>query len=327
LIETHEPGKDPVTRRVTLPFRPPYTYPLDLVVPRRAPAVDGWFGFNSLAAARGLMARRRHRADTVVYWCVDFVPERFGRGPLTRTYDALDRLCSTHADARFELSEAALEGRNDRHGIPTDELAPARVVPMGAWLERVRTTEPEGHRARRVVFLGHLVPRQGVGLLLEALAQLDDVEGDIIGRGPLEADLRREAERLGLGDRLRFHGFVDSYREVEQLLSRASIAIAPYEPTEDSFSRFADPGKLKGYLAAGLPIMLTDVPPNARDLEQHGGAEIVPFSPEALAAAIRKLLAAPDEWKRRRADALALARDFDWPMILEPALTSVGFAL
>ena len=163
------------------------------------------------------------------------------------------------------------------------------------------------------------------GLLLEALAQLDDVEGDIIGRGPLEDELHREANRLGLESRLRFHGFVEDYREVEQLLSRASIAIAPYEPTEDSFSRFADPGKLKGYLAAGLPIMLTDVPPNARDLERRGGAEIVPFSPEALAAAIRTLLAAPDEWKRRRADALALARDFDWPTILEPALESVGF--
>jgi glycosyltransferase involved in cell wall biosynthesis len=325
LIETHEPGKAPVTRRVSLPFRPPYTYPLDLVVPRRAPAVDGWFGFNSLAAARGLMARRRHRADTVVYWCVDFVPARFGRGPLTRAYDALDRLCSTHADARFELSEAALEGRNDRHGIPTDELAPARVVPMGAWLERVPTTESEGHRARRVVFLGHLVPRQGVRLLLEALAQLDDVEGDIIGRGPLEADLRREAERLGLGDRLRFHGFVEDYREVERLLSLASIAVAPYEPTQDSFSRYADPGKLKGYLAAGLPILLTDVPPNARDLERRGGAEIVPFSAEVLAHAIRRLLDAHEEWTRRRADALELAREFDWPTILEPAVASIGF--
>jgi glycosyltransferase involved in cell wall biosynthesis len=325
MIETRESGKDPVTRRVRLPFRPPYTYPLDLVVPRRAPAVDGWFGFNSLAAARGLVARGRHRADTIVYWCVDFVPERFGRGPLTGAYDALDRLCSARADARFELSQAALKGRNDRHGIPADELAPTRVVPMGAWLKRVPTTEPEGHQARRVVFLGHLVPRQGVGLLLEALAQVDDVEGDIIGRGPLEEELRREASHLGLDDRLHFHGFVEDYREVERLLARASIAVAPYEPTQDSFSRYADPGKLKGYLGAGLPILLTDVPPNAQDLVRRGGAEIVPFSADALAQATRMLLDTPEEWKRRRALALALAREFDWPRILEPALESVGF--
>ena len=325
VIETREPDKEPVTRRVWLPFRPPYTYPLDLVVPGRTPSVDGWFGFNSLASSRGLVARRRHRADTVVYWCVDFVPGRFGRGPLTRAYDALDRLCSRRADARFELSEAALEGRNDRHGIPEAELAPARVVPMGAWLERLPTTEPDGHRARCIVFLGHLVPRQGVRLLLEALEKLDDFEGDIIGRGPLEEELRREASHLGLDDRLRFHGFVEDYREVERLLARASIAVAPYEPTQDSFSRYADPGKLKAYLGAGLPILLTDVPPNAQDLVRRGGAEIVPFSADALAQATSRLLDTPEEWKRRRALALALAREFDWPRILEPALESVGF--
>ena len=326
LIETVEAGGESTTRRVALPFRPPYTYPLDLLVPLRVPSADGWFGFNSLACARGLAGRARGRAGTVVYWCVDFVPDRFGRGPMTHAYDALDRLCCRRADARFELSQAALEGRDRRHGLPAGELAPARVVPMGAWLDRVPTTTADAQEHRRVVFLGHLVPRQGVELLLQALARTDDVEGDVIGRGPLEQDLRHEARRLGLSDRVRFHGFVEDYRDVERLLAQASIAVAPYKPDPDTFSRFADPGKLKGYLAAGLPILLTDVPPNARDLERRGGAEVVPYSSEELSRAIARVLESPEEWRRRREAALALAREFDWPTILQPALESVGFA-
>jgi glycosyltransferase involved in cell wall biosynthesis len=325
VIAVDEAGGESRIHRVALPARPPFTYPFDLLVPLRAPRVDGWFGFNSLACARGLLTKRRASSPTAIYWCVDFVPDRFGRGLTTAIYDRLDRLCCRHADARFELSRAALEGRERRHGLSSDELAPARVVPMGAWLDRVPTTSPDGHVARRIVFLGHLVPRQGVSLLIEMLARLPDAEADIVGRGPLEAELRREARRRGLGTRIHFHGFVEDHRKVEAILARAAIAVAPYAPDPDSFSRFADPGKLKAYLAAGLPILVTDVPPNAYELGDRGGAEIVPFSAEAFAASAERLLWSPDEWRRRRADALAFAHEFDWPAILAPALASVGF--
>jgi glycosyltransferase involved in cell wall biosynthesis len=323
VITEHKPGSEPLVRRLALPVRPPVTYPLDLVVPVRAPRVDGWFGFNSLAASRGLLQRRLGRAGSVVYWCVDFVPDRFGRGPVTRAYDALDRLCSRGADARFELSQAALEGRDARHRIPKDELAPARVVPMGAWLDRVPTTPEDGHTRRRAVFLGHLVPRQGVGLFLDALELLEGVEGHVIGRGPLEQELKSQAKRRKLP--VTFHGFVEEYEDVERLLADSSIAVAPYEPDPQSFSRFADPGKLKGYLAAGLPILLTDVPPNAKELAERGGAEIVEYSATQLAGAIRRLVDDPDEWSLRRETALRYARGFDWPVILAPALESVGY--
>ena len=67
------------------------------------------------------------------------------------------------------------------------------------------------------------------------------------------------------------------HRRVEELLAEASIAAAPSDPSETTFTRFADPGKLKSYLAAGLPIVLTDVPPNARELADEAGAELVPY--------------------------------------------------
>jgi len=53
-----------------------------------------------------------------------------------------------------------------------------------------------------------------------------------------------------------------------QLLSSASIGLATYLESEESFTQFADPGKLKNYLAAGLPIVMTRVPYNADSLEE-----------------------------------------------------------
>jgi glycosyltransferase involved in cell wall biosynthesis len=311
-------------RRVDLRVRPPRSYALDPFVPLLPPRVDTWFGFNPLAGARGLTARALGQARSVVLWSVDFVPDRFGASTLaTRVYDRIDRLCCERADARVELSEAARDARNRRHDL-SNRAAPTHIVPMGAWLGRTPTTSTDGYERRRVVFLGHLVARQGVGLLLDALALLDDVDADVIGSGPLEDDLKQRAIELGLGGRVRFHGFVADHREVERVLADGAIAVAPYRPDDTSFTQYADPGKLKAYLAAGLPVVLTPVPPNAETLAREAGAELVASDAGALARAISSGLADAGRWQERRGAALSYIRRFDWEVLLSDLLPKLG---
>jgi glycosyltransferase involved in cell wall biosynthesis len=316
-------------RQVRMPLRPPLSFVLDPWVPVLPPRVDAWFGFNPLACARGLLARAQRRTSFVALWSVDFVPDRFGRrSPATRVYDRLDRICCIRADARIELSEVARDARRLRHDLPPD-AAPAHVVPMGAWLDRAATTTPESFRRRRVVYLGHLVPRQGVELLIDAMGLLaargEQIGADIVGTGPLEADLCEHARKLGLNDDVvRFHGFVPDHRDVEEILSKGSIAVAPYRPTEDTFTRYADPGKLKSYLAAGLPIVLTDVPPNAGELQSEAGAVLAAYDSAALADALSASFASPERWAERRAAALAYARRFDWAELLPWLFVNLG---
>jgi glycosyltransferase involved in cell wall biosynthesis len=195
---------------------------------------------------------------------------------------------------------------------------------MGAWIDRVPTTQPDGFGRRRIVFLGHLVPRQGVAMLLDALTSLGDMEADVIGTGPLETELREHARRARIP--VTFHGYVADHREVEELLSRSSVAVAPYAETDETFTRYADPGKLKAYLAAGLPIVLTDVPPNARELASEAGAEVVADDPAALADAISRALASPELWQVRRESALAYAARFDWEVLLGDLLAELDLS-
>jgi glycosyltransferase involved in cell wall biosynthesis len=311
-------------RTVAVPFRPPLSFALDPFVPLVPPRVDTWFGFNPLACARGLAERAFGRARRVVLWSVDFVPDRFGtHTPATAIYDRLDHYCCLHTDGRVELSAAARDARNRRHALPVS-APPTHVVPMGAWLDRVPTTSEDGFERRRVVFLGHLAARQGVAVLLEALALLarrgESVDADVVGRGPLEKQLRDHAGALALHDLVRFHGFVADHSRVERLLAAASLGVAPYVRTERSFTRYADPGKLKAYVAAGLPVILTDVPPNAQELVDSAGAEVVGDDPAAVADAIARGLSNPYRWRERRAAALAYARGFDWATLLPDAL-------
>ena len=320
-IATYAAGRRASERVVRVPLGPPLSYLLDPFVPLAVPPVDVWFGFNPLACARGLLARKRNRARLVVLWSVDFTPDRFGpRNPATRIYDWLDRLSCIHADAHVELSEAARAARSRRLKLPTS-AAPTYIVPMGAWIGRTPKTDVDGFRKHRVVFLGHLNQTKGLEVLLHALSLLrsrgDHVVADIIGTGPLESSLRAQAESLGLREVLRFHGFVSEHREVERLLADASVAVAPYRPEEGAMTAYADPGKLKAYLAAGLPIVMTEVPPNASELASKAGAEIVSFDENALAKGIASVLNSPVEWRARRRAALAYAGRFDWSVLFE----------
>jgi glycosyltransferase involved in cell wall biosynthesis len=318
-------------RRVRLPSRPPLTYPLDLLVPVWPTVVDGWVGFNALACGRGIAARAVGRVGKVAYWCVDYVDSRFGRGPLTNVFEAVDGWCCRRADARFEVSQDALDARSARHRRNAWRLAPARVVPMGAWLDRMPTTSDGAYARRRVVYLGHLVPRQGVALLIDAISILQrrgaGVSADIVGHGSQEQELHRRVREHGLVDVVNFHGFVEDHREIERILAGGSVAVAPYDTNAESFTRFADPGKLKIYMAVGLPMILTNVPPNAHVIADAGAGELIDFSAEALAAAIEDAVSSPERWRRRRQASLSLAQRYDWPVILTSALEALGFTI
>lgn len=325
VVSRYRDGVHVQTHEIRLPSRPPLTYAFDPFAPARSGRAELWIGFNNLAAAQGLVRRRLGRARRVAYWAVDFVPDRFGPGAaLSRVYDVVDRVVSKHVDLRVELTSAALEGRSRRLKLGAD-AAPAHVAPIGTWYDAAPKTPEDGWRARRVVFGGHLVPRQGVGTLLEAIALLPDVELDVTGKGPLQTELERRTAELGIGSRVRFHGYLHDHRDVERLVAGAAVAAAPYSTRMTSFTRFADPAKLRTYTGAGLPVVLTDVPPNAAELAREAGAEIVADDPQSVAAGISRILDSPEEWRRRRAAALGYAAQFDWNRIVADALARLDF--
>ena len=58
----------------------------------------------------------------------------------------------------------------------------------------------------RLLSVGHLIPRKGHHLAIDTVARLPDTQLVIVGGGPEEPALKRHAERLRLGDRVRFAG-------------------------------------------------------------------------------------------------------------------------
>ena len=324
-IEIYRHGELAETKRWTPPCKPPLTYIFDMFYPplRAIPKADVWIGFGSLNALRGLQSKLMRRSIRVIYNCVDFSPERFGKSFLTKVYDAIDWLCCIYSDLIWPISAASHDARIQKHKFR--EPLPHYTVPMGAWLDRVPKASISGFSDHRIVFLGHLLEKQGLQAVIESLPMVrkavPNASLHIIGGGPFMDNLRRLANDFEVGDCVVFHGFVASHEEVEAILATAAVAVATYIPEQADFTKFADPGKLKAYMGAGLPIVLTEVSPNSREIADIGGGELVTYHPEMIAEKLINILTTPSDWQRRSDMALGYMRQFDWNVILDCAFT------
>jgi glycosyltransferase involved in cell wall biosynthesis len=161
-----------------------------------------------------------------------------------------------------------------------------RLDPQRRFVPPVRAGSPTA------VYVGHLYPWKGVDVLLGALARLPDVGGSIVGGHPAEADLQRlqaQARALGLQDRVEFTGLVPR-REVASFLARADVLVMPHTATPVS-ERYASPLKLFEYLAAGKPIVASDLPAVREVLRDGENACLVrPGDPGALAVGLERVL-------------------------------------
>jgi glycosyltransferase involved in cell wall biosynthesis len=233
IVTIYENGKKQV-KKYPLPNWPPYTFALDTFVPIKTLPTDAWFAFNNLAALKALSKRKIGKAKHVYYWAVDFVPNRFGSSPLTKIYNKIDKTVCLKVDARIELSESALEGRNKFLELNQNASnVPTLIVPMGTWLDRTPKVKEVAWERQNIIYMGHLVERQGVEILIRACKILKEHNNkltlDIVGGGPLLEKLIRLAKDQKIDDIVKFHGFVKDYKNVESILAKGTVAAAPYK--------------------------------------------------------------------------------------------------
>ncbi len=196
---------------------------------------------------------------------------------------------------RTERSRIAIKVIHN--GIDLDSLATLREQ---HWARGV------GQRPKRVAFLGRLVPVKRVDLFLEMARQCldavnEELTFDVIGEGPLAAELRGLADRLRLQERVTFHGFrpdaVALLTDVDALVFTSDHEGTPMAALE----ALAIGVLVVARAVGGLPEMLSGV----------AGCRLVEGDePAAFAAAVCAVLEAgdrpqlPDRYNIRRCAAL-----------------------
>jgi len=183
----------------------------------------------------------------------------------------------------------------------------ASVIPNGIDAAKFSPRRNRDWNEWRLVCAARLIARKGIDLLLRACQRLKNAEIDfschLIGDGPEEESLKRLAGKLGLGERIRFHGRMNR-DEIAQFLPNCDLFVLP------SYAEGMSNAALEA-MACGLPVLLTDTG-GSRELVD-GNGEMVPIGDaEALTAALLRMLAQPEAMRRMGEQSRKRAETFSW---------------
>lgn len=237
---------------------------------------------NPLACLAWRLARHDPGA-AAARWAIwhhaDIVRQRIGRflvGPLTRR-------CLKDADGICVSSETWRQ--------TSRQLAPWRarvqVIPFGIDPQPFLAAAPQGDGP--FLFIGRLVAYKGLWQLLAAVARLPEARLEIAGVGPLMRSLARRCAAPDLRGRVRLLGNVAD-EDLPALMARCRALVLPSLDRSETFGLV-----LLEAMAAGLPLITSDLPTGVRELNRPGqtGWLVEPGDVDGLRQTLAEVLADP----------------------------------
>lgn len=188
---------------------------------------------------------------------------------------------------------------------PNNETKNIHLIPNGVDLSEIETVQKVAPELQNwctsqdfvLGYIGQLIPRKGLDILLQALAQLDKTlqcKAVIIGDGPQLPELQKLAHRLGVQDQVRFFGFKDNRLEFLK-----------------GFDCFVLPSRLEGIprclmeaMAAGVPVIASDIP-GCNDLIENrvNGRLFEPENAQDLKGCLSRAALHPEESREQAVQA------------------------
>ena len=155
--------------------------------------------------------------------------------------------------------------------------------------------------APAILTVGALIARKGQALVIDALPALPGIHYWIAGAGEEEARYRARARDLGVEPRVHFLGSVAN-ADLPQLYRAADVVVMP-SVSEGLANAWVEA------LACGTPIVISDAGGAAELVTSPVAGRIVARTPEAIADAVRAVIADPPA---PSGVAASLGGRFDW---------------
>lgn len=228
------------------------------------------------------------RRSRLVYDAHELWADRSGRLEWRRWLLACEWLFVRLADRTLTVSPGVAEVMGRRYRV-----APPIVVRNLPERTLQAPQQPEGLRAGRpplAVYVGLLAPGRGLEQAISALAAVPELRLRLMGRSNDEyrEGLARLAADAGVADRLDFRPPVPSSAVLETIAG-ADLGLALIQPICLSYE-LSLPNKFFEYVAAGLPIVGSDLPVIGALIHEEGlGVPVPPADVEAIAQAMCRL--------------------------------------
>ena len=173
--------------------------------------------------------------------------------------------------------------------------------------------QPYQGREALVAYVGTITRVRGIEELVSAMGMIRAEHNAFLDLGGSfhPPELEAQVKRLEGWDRVRYHGWLDR-PDVARILGFCRVGVVAFHPTERYLGNY--PTKLFEYMAAGLPVVVSDFDQLKPFVEQHQcGLMVDPQDPIAIADAITWLLKHPEEAEAMgRRGREAVRTEYNW---------------
>jgi glycosyltransferase involved in cell wall biosynthesis len=258
---------------------------------------DIWHGMWAGSLAVLARARARHGGRTIydsrdVYLLSrDFY--RLER-PIRAVLARFERRWAQAADRVVTVNEPYAEILARELRVPRPAVVmncPERWTPPEPPPDRLRDALGLDPEMRVVLYQGQLIPERGIEQAMDAILQVPDAVLVLLGYGAEERYRTRAAADPYAG-----RVFVLPAVPPSELLAwtaSADVMVMPIQPSTLNH-RFTTPQKLFEAMAAGVPVVASDLPGMAGIVRAAGAGELCdPTSPSSIAAAVRAIVDLP----------------------------------
>ena len=232
------------------------------------------------------------------------------------------------------MEEIALKGADLVISVsaPLQERALLRnsnciIIPNGADLKYFSNSQGLS-RESSLIYTGSIVEWCGLEIAIKGFPLLQKkipgITMKIVGSGEKQHELEELVRSLSLEDAIIFTGKVP-YKEMAKLLCKSSVGLATFKP--DKAAAFASPLKLFDYMAAGLPIIATNIGNIGRILRANDSGYTIKWNVAEFVQITETLMADQNLWVAFHEKGLQYVKDYDWENLFENWLQEIRYRL
>jgi glycosyltransferase involved in cell wall biosynthesis len=239
-------------------------------------------------------------------------------GPTARQKALLEQIVAA-AGAVVTMTETARDRLLLGYRVDAGKVS---VIPHGAADHADGPVDP--HQRPHLLTWGLLGPGKGIEWALRAVSQLQDLDPaptyTIAGRthpkvlerhgDAYRAGLYRLGAQLGIAQDVHYDPVYRDEAALSRLIRSADVVVLPYDSREQVTS-----GVLIEAVAAGVPVVATSFPHAVELLGRGPGLLVAHKDPEALAAAVRRLLTEPGLAARLVGRTRTVPATLRWPAV------------
>lgn len=247
------------------------------------------------------------------------LPEVIGRPVVRLAWRLINKCLMPRCSALITVCQSFADYYRGHNGV---EMTVVRnVQPTDASLQPKAET-PE-HPV--LLYQGAVNVGRGVDWAIDAMEFLPDCRLSIAGGGDLIEEMRRYAGSKPWADHIDFLGLLP-HEELDRLTPSADVGLLMLEEMGLSY-HLTLPNRVGDFVAAGVPVVASDMPETARVVKQYGVGELMDApGPRALADATQRLL---ERWRtldaaQRKALFVPAREDMDWKKEKEKLIECVN---